>query len=168
MSRRENIQFLIEKLYAKNFSFTVTDKSFLVRLLEEMASRPEIVTLCGSSRFGPIFHAANLKETIAGNIVLSIGIDTKSDLDLMLAGELTAADKDKLDQLHLRKVEMADRIVMINGPIGGVPYLGISSILELEHARSLGKPIEWLNYPTEYAIEGEQEWKLREKTLKIS
>lgn len=167
MDKRERAEFLLAKLYSKFLSMThylpltEGDEVFLIELLSQMRDRPEIVTLCGSLRFGSIFHAVNLKETLAGNIVLSIGIDTKSDTDLMLAGELTAEDKDKLDKLHLRKVEMADRIVMINGLIGGVPYLGNSSILELEHARYLGKPIEWLNFPTEYAIEEEQAWPLR-------
>jgi hypothetical protein len=40
---------------------------------------PLIVCLCGSTRFYDEFQAANLRETLEGRIVLSIGCDTKSD-----------------------------------------------------------------------------------------
>src|SRR5581483_8236430 len=70
--------------------------------------RPTIVCLCGSTRFSQAFHEANLRETLAGKIVLSIGCDFKSDTDLLLAGELTAEDKARLDELHLRKIDLAD------------------------------------------------------------
>jgi hypothetical protein len=38
---------------------------------------PHIICLCGSTRFSEEFKKQNLEETIAGNIVLSIGCDTK-------------------------------------------------------------------------------------------
>jgi len=49
---------------------------------------PTIVCLCGSTRFGEAFREANLRETLAGKIVLSIGCDTRTDADLVAAGEL--------------------------------------------------------------------------------
>ena len=48
------------------------------------------------------FQEANLRETIAGKIVLSIGCNTKSDSDLLALGELTKESKAMLDQLHLQ------------------------------------------------------------------
>lgn len=103
-------------------------------------SRPTIVCLCGSTRFGQAFHEANLKETLAGRIVLSIGVDTKSDADLLLAGELTQDDKERLDELHLRKIDLADEILVLN--VGG--YIGQSTAREIAYAIDHNKPIRWL------------------------
>lgn len=55
--------------------------------------RPTVVCLCGSTGFYDEFRKANLRETLAGKIVLSIGVDFKSDTDLLLAGKLTEQDK---------------------------------------------------------------------------
>jgi hypothetical protein len=103
---------------------------------------PTIVCLCGSTRFSDAFREANLNETLAGRIVLTIGCDTKSDADLF--GNLPAADlaamKADLDQLHLRKIDLADEVLILN--VGG--YIGESTRRELEHARRTGKHIRWL------------------------
>lgn len=101
---------------------------------------PTIVCLCGSTRFSEAFHEANLKETLAGRIVLSIGCDFKSDLDLLLAGELTEADKHRLDELHLRKIDLADEILVLN--VGD--YVGQSTAREIIYANEHGKRIRWL------------------------
>lgn len=106
-------------------------------------TRPTIVCLCGSTRFGEAFHEANLKETLAGRIVLTIGCDFKSDKDLELAGTLTPEDKERLDALHLCKIDLADEELMLN--VGG--YLGESSRRELAHAKIQGKTIRWLEEP---------------------
>jgi len=102
--------------------------------------RPTIVCLCGSTRFSQAFHEANLRETLAGKIVLSIGCDFKSDTDLLLAGELTAEDKARLDELHLRKIDLADEILVLN--VGG--YLGESTRREIDYALDQGKHVRWL------------------------
>lgn len=106
--------------------------------------RPKIVCLCGSTRFSEAFHAANLRETLAGNIVLSIGCDFKSDTDLLLAGELTEADKERLDELHLRKIDLADEVLFLN--VGG--YMGQSTLTEHFYAGSTGKTIRYLEPST--------------------
>ena len=98
--------------------------------------RPRIVCLCGSTRFSEAFQQANFRETLDGRIVLSIGCDTKSDEGL----HLTAADKIRLDVLHLRKIELADEILVLN--VGG--YVGESTSREIAYAQSLGKRIRWL------------------------
>lgn len=103
-------------------------------------SHPTIVCLCGSTRFSQAFHVANLKETLAGKIVLSIGIDTKSDRDLLLAGQITREDKRRLDELHLRKIDLADEILVLN--VNG--YIGSSTANEIAYAASHGKRIRYL------------------------
>lgn len=116
------------------------------RILQEQArakGRPAIVCLCGSTRFSEAYRHANLTETMAGKIVLSIGIDTKSDADLILAGELTEQDKERLDALHLRKIELADEVLFLN--VGG--YLGHSSLREHLYASMIGRTIRYLENP---------------------
>ncbi|MDP1591385.1 MAG: hypothetical protein Q8M07_26760 [Prosthecobacter sp.] len=114
--------------------------------------RPRIVCLCGSTRFMDAFRSANLQETIAGRIVLSIGCDTKSDTDLIALGELTEADKAALDELHKRKIDLADEILVLNVD----DYIGASTRSELEYARSNGKRVRWLTQ-SQHALLSEQE-----------
>lgn len=103
-------------------------------------SRPLIVCLCGSTRFIDAFRAANLRETLAGKIVLSIGCDTKSDTDLIALGELTEEAKARLDELHKRKIDLADEVLILN--VGG--YVGKSTLSEIIYADRLSKPLRWL------------------------
>ena len=106
----------------------------------EFISAPVIVCLCGSTRFMDAFQRANLSETLAGKIVLSIGCNTKSDGDLIALGEITPAVKASLDELHKRKIELADEILVLN--VGG--YIGDSTCSEIAHAQKLGKGIRYL------------------------
>ena len=111
-----------------------------------MKETPEIVCLCGSTRFMKAFKEANLRETLAGHIVLSIGCDCRSDDDI----GLTAEDKKRLDELHLRKIELADRVYVLD--VDG--YIGESTAREVSHAEKLGKTITYLsNQPTPAAFE---------------
>jgi hypothetical protein len=97
---------------------------------------PIIVCLCGSTRFGKTFKGANLRETLAGKIVLSIGCDFKSDDAL----GLTEEDKKRLDELHKRKIDLADEVLILN--VNG--YIGDSTRSELEYAYKTGKRIRFL------------------------
>jgi hypothetical protein len=115
-------------------------------VLARRTKPPVVVCLCGSTRFSEAFHEANLRETLAGHIVLSIGIDTKSDADLLLAGEITPEDKQRLDELHLRKIDLADEVLILN--VGG--YIGESTARELAYARTQGKAIRFLEEGHEY------------------
>jgi hypothetical protein len=103
---------------------------------------PPIVCLCGSTRFHDQFRAANLRLTLAGQIVLSIGCDTRSDADLAAAAEL-AGVKSRLDELHRRKIDLADYVLVLN--VGG--YIGDSTRAEIAYARAQGKPVTYLQPP---------------------
>lgn len=104
-------------------------------------ARPTIVCLCGSTRFWRTFQEAGLQETMAGRIVLSIG--AASGTDDQHFGNLPRAEydaiKEMLDQLHLRKIEMADEVMILNCD----GYIGESTSRELAHARNLGKVIRF-------------------------
>lgn len=101
--------------------------------------RPPVVCLCGSTRFGDAYAAADLAETLAGRIVLSVGCYTSSDADLGIdaAGETKAM----LDELHLRKIDMADEVLILN--VDG--YVGDSTWHELCYAIGQGKLVRFLD-----------------------
>lgn len=98
--------------------------------------RPIIVCLCGSTRFSEAFREANFRETLDGKIVLSIGCDFKSDHAL----GLTPADKERLDLLHLYKIDLADEVLFLN--VNG--YMGDSTKRELAYAKAGLKKIRFL------------------------
>ncbi len=106
-----------------------------------MPAQPTIVCLCGSTRFSEAFQKANFDETLAGRIVLTIGCDMRSDEAL----HLTDQDKQRLDELHKRKVDLADEILVLN--VGG--YVGASTASEIDYARAHNKRIRWLEPPAE-------------------
>lgn len=106
---------------------------------ENMKQKPSIVCLCGSTYFYEVFQEANLKETLDGKIVLTIGCDTKSDYDLFPSEEIARQFKAELDELHLRKIDLADEVLILN--VGG--YIGNSTRRELEYAKKTGKKIRF-------------------------
>ncbi|MFJ4410208.1 hypothetical protein [Streptomyces sp. NPDC088910] len=95
-----------------------------------MADRPEIVCICGSTRFVAEMRAANRDLTFAGAIVVAPGEADES---------ITAEQKTALDALHLRKIDLADRVLIVNP--GG--YVGESTTREIAYAQATGKPISF-------------------------
>lgn len=103
--------------------------------MEEQEIMSEIVTLCGSTKFKPEFEKVNKEQTILGNIVLAPGWYGHYDND-----EPTEEQKTFLDNLHLEKIHMSSRIIVIN--VGG--YIGESTKKEIEFAKQCGIKIEYL------------------------
>lgn len=103
--------------------------------LVENIVNPLIVTLCGSIKFKQAFIDANFNETMAGNIVLSVGCFGHADHAI-----LTEKEKQALGNLHKRKIDMSDEILVLN--VGG--YIGKSTEGEIEYARVRGKGVRFL------------------------
>ena len=104
---------------------------------------PIIVCLCGSTRFHEEFQRANYRETMAGRIVLTVGFYPNAKSSKAAHGEdvgITPEQKTVLDELHKRKIDMADQVLFLN--VGG--YMGESTRSELEYARAHGKIIRFL------------------------
>ena len=95
-----------------------------------MPDRPEIVCICGSTRFVEEMRAANRDLAFAGVIVVAPG-----EADQLMTDE----QKTALDALHLRKIDLADRVLVVNP--GG--YIGESTSREIAYARAAGKPISF-------------------------
>ena len=96
--------------------------------------RRVIVCLCGSTRFMAEFYDANMRETLAGKIVLTVGMSSHGDC------QPTEQEKIGLDELHFDKIDLADEVLILN--VGG--YVGHSTRREVMHARRRGKTIRWL------------------------
>jgi hypothetical protein len=104
--------------------------------------KPKIVCLCGSTRFYTEFQEANYRETMQGNIVLTVGFYPHSQ-NQAHGQEVgcTPEQKQALDKLHFRKIEMADEVLVLD--VGG--YIGESTKNEINHASTLGKKIRFLS-----------------------
>ena len=94
----------------------------------------KIITLCGSTRFKEDFERVNRELTLLGNIVISVGCFGH-------AGDtFTEEQKVMLDEIHKRKIDMADAIYVINKDW----YVGESTRSEIEYARKHGKQVIYM------------------------
>lgn len=101
-----------------------------------MVGRFPVITLCGSTRFKEQFLEAQKHLTLEGNIVISVGLFGHSgDNEVWTEGT-----KEMLDDMHKRKIDMADGIYVIN--VNG--YIGSSTRSEIEYARKQGKQVLFL------------------------
>ena len=99
----------------------------------------KVITLCGSTRFKDQFIEAQQRLTLEGNIVISVGLFGHSGDDEVWS----EGTKEMLDDMHKRKIEMADEIFVIN--VGG--YIGSSTRSEIEFATRTGKTVRYLEEP---------------------
>ncbi len=127
---------------------------------------PRKVCLCGSSRFKANHEAAMRAETLAGRIVIPMGL--YGHLEGM---DMDGMTKSMLDELHLRKIDLADEVLVVNPRVlvcgkcnkparlfndfGQTeccnvrdseikPYIGQSTRREIEYAQLTGKPVRFL------------------------
>ena len=101
-----------------------------------MVGKYKVITLCGSTRFKDAFMEAQKRLTLDGNIVISVGLFGHSGDDEVW----TEGTKEMLDDMHKRKIDMADEIFVIN--VGG--YIGSSTRSEIEYAKATEKVIRYL------------------------
>lgn len=96
----------------------------------------KVITLCGSTKFKDEFLEVQKRLTLEGNIVISVGLFGHSgDNEVWDDGV-----KEMLDDMHKRKIDMADEIFVINK--GG--YIGSSTKSEIEYAKANGKTVKYL------------------------
>lgn len=101
-----------------------------------MVGKYKVITLCGNTRFKDEYLAAQKQLTLKGNIVISVGLFGHSgDNEVWTEGR-----KAMLDDMHLRKIDMADEIYVIN--VGG--YIGESTRREIAYAKENGKTVRYL------------------------
>lgn len=96
----------------------------------------KIVTLCGSTRFKDEYLRVQKELSLAGCIVISVGLFGHGGDDEVWQPGVKAM----LDDMHLRKIDLADEIFVIN--VGG--YIGESTRREIDYARQTGKKVNYL------------------------
>lgn len=101
-----------------------------------MVGKYKVITLCGSTKFKEEFLSEQKRLTLEGNIVISVGLFEYSYDDEVW----TEKTKEMLDDMHKRKIDMADEIFVINKN----GYIGASTKSEIEYAQKAGKKINYL------------------------
>ncbi len=101
-----------------------------------MVGKYKVITLCGSTRFKDEFIETQKRLSLAGNIVISVGLFGHSGDDEVWDEGV----KEMLDDMHKRKIDMADSIFVIN--VDG--YIGCSTRSEIGYALAHGKLVEYL------------------------
>lgn len=101
-----------------------------------MVRKYEVVTLCGSTRFKNEFFEVQKRLTLEGKIVLSVGFFGHSDDQEVW----NPGTKEMLDDMHKRKIDIADSIFVINKD----GYIGSSTKSEIEYAIQTGKAVHYL------------------------
>lgn len=105
------------------------------------STRPRIVCICGSTRFIELMAAKAWEFEKQGIMALSPHLlpawysGVKADHQAEAEGVA-----DILDELHLKKIDMADSVFVVN--VGG--YIGERTRAEIAYAFKQGKPIEYL------------------------
>lgn len=92
-----------------------------------------IITLCGSTKFKDDFLIVQRELTLKGYIVISVGVFGHSGDDLQNS-------KVMLDDMHKRKIDLADEIFVINKN----GYIGESTKSEIEYAITHGKKVRYM------------------------
>ena len=101
-----------------------------------MVGKYKVITLCGSTRFKDEFMEAQKRLTLEGNIVISVGLFGHAGDDEVW----TEGTKEMLDDMHKRKIDMADEIFVINKD----GYIGESTRSEIAYTEAAGKPVRYL------------------------
>ena len=106
-----------------------------------------VVCLCGSSRWPDLHHRVMMEETLAGNIVIPMGLYGHADYPpgakaITNDGDEATAVKQMLDRLHFQKIDLADEIIVVSED----GYFGSSTRREIAYAAAKGKRVRyWQN-----------------------
>ena len=98
---------------------------------------PQIVCICGSTRFMTDMADADRELTFAGHIVVKPSCDMKTPHPLWADPEKAEAGKWRLHELHRAKIQLARTVLVVGN------YIGDSTRAEIAYARSLGKPVRF-------------------------
>lgn len=105
---------------------------------KQMQGKYEIVTLCGSTKFKDDFIKMQESLTLSGCIVISVGLFGHADDKFGTI--ITPEVKEMLDDIHKRKIDISDSIMVINRD----DYIGESTRSEIEYALKTGKKVSYM------------------------
>lgn len=101
-----------------------------------MVGKYKVITLCGSTKFKDEFFREQKRLTLEGNIVISVGLFGHSGDNEVWTDDT----KIMLDDMHKRKIDMADEIFVINKN----GYIGESTKSEIEYAKKTNKKVNYM------------------------
>lgn len=93
----------------------------------------KIITLCGSLKFQKEMMIVAEKMALDGNCILTPVFPILEEV------EKTEEQIKKLKEAHFKRIEISDAILVVN--INN--YIGKSTNLEIEYAKTLGKEISY-------------------------
>lgn len=109
--------------------------------------KPDIVCICGSTRFADMHAIVRWELEREGKhiclmIINYLPAGYAEEHNLRSGDHFGEAfgNKEILDELHMRKIDLCDWVFIVNP--GG--YIGDSTRSEIEYAKKLGKPIQYL------------------------
>ena len=101
-----------------------------------MVGKYKVITLCGSTKFKDDFLREQKRLSLEGNIVISVGLFGHcGDDEVWKEGT-----KEMLDDMHKRKIDMADEIFVINKD----GYIGSSTKDEIAYAKKTNKKVSYM------------------------
>jgi len=107
---------------------------------------PKVICICGSTRFADLHAIKRWEfEKDGSSICLMINylpagyFENGNDH----YGEIFG-NKDALDELHKRKIDMSDEVFIINKD----GYIGESTASEIEYAKKKGVPVKYMETPS--------------------
>ena len=127
---RDKIPEEINKIEGRKANYKILDEEEY-----QKDKKYNIITLCGSINFKDEFLKVQEKLVLEGNIVF-----TPNFFSNISKEEISLETKEMLDKMHKQKIDMSDEIYVINQ--GG--YIGESTKLEIEYAKSKGKKVTYL------------------------
>lgn len=101
-----------------------------------MVGKYKVITLCGSTKFQDDFIREQKRLSLEGNIVITVGLFGHGDDKDVVTPEI----KEMLDDMHKRKIDMADEIFVINKN----GYIGQSTKSEIEYAIKHNKKVNYM------------------------
>jgi hypothetical protein len=112
---------------------------------DPLLPKPKTITLCGSTRFPEAHYLAMMHLSLMGHIVIPLGLQGHADQPtgarfITADGNMSDERKQKLDELHYRKIDKSDGIYVVN--VGG--YVGESTRNEIRYAVEHGKSVWWM------------------------
>lgn len=105
-----------------------------------MVGKYKVITLCDSTRFKEEFLEQQKLLTLQWYIVISVGSFGHFDND---EKNYTNDIKEMFDDIHKRKIDMADEIYVISKN----EYIGESTLSKIRYSKSKGIPITYMETP---------------------
>ena len=127
---RDKIPEEINKIEGRKANYKILDEEEY-----QKDKKYNIITLCGSIKFKDEFLKVQEKLVLEKNIVF-----TPNFFSNISKEEISLETKKMLDEMHKQKIDMSDEIYVINQE----GYIGESTKLEIEYAKSKGKKITYL------------------------